>query len=939
MAGREEPKKKKAKRNLPFAQGLGLRVLNTLDAATPRVLKSGKTAIKKAFATYLRQTVLKARTGPIERFELDNINLKAGAIDFFKTAGREFLRDYFKEQVREKDEPLLMGAEDPKEPQKPPTVIEKVREREVARGVRRKLMKEEEEGKKKEELTGEQTKALERLRGVERGVAERERAAGIRRAGKAKSAAARVAKAAAIRARQKATLAGLDASRAAFDASRAPPTGDAPPVMQPQAAAPSDPAVSGQRAARSERLARVPPATRPKPTVSTRFLPGDEVAALAAELSYKVIGETDPETGKVITMQDLDVLEGYDAQQEDEGLATYFISDDEIIVATPGSQRLADWTGPNLALLKGAIGSEPTRYNFERNGQVINTLEAIDNFVEGFAGKRLRFVGHSKGAGLALSAYIKFRSAGREADARVFSTPSLYFRGLPQGFVDGDRVRNYVRPGDKFAGGALKEGASYQPGSIALEFPGGEKDDPHSLATMIARDREESGRVLGAAGGVASAEAGEEAETAAELRAAGDPVAAGAPGAPGEVPPVEAPLAAEAPGVVEATLEAPPLEAAREPEEAEVAEGRVPEVPVRREQEARVQPEPFRMAPDPVVQAPGGRREVKGGMGEPRAGERMVCAVVDPRIQAGVNSVCHTRNIDFMNALREFIENGGVERTAAAVGARAMQGLSRLIACYGTLLGIEPFQEPDALKAEELFAQVGCLVSLYSSFASTRYPGEAFAELSAWLKKNLFPVGASLGDMTDDHKLAQGLRGLVVRLDPSASREEALGEMAAMSGGMGGGGGGGCGGGCGGGGGGCGGGGGGGAKHAAGATAADNATEAAVEATTEPIDEEPSIVESEDEDADYLDLTDFRERNSSVLHPAAQPQKVPGDEQDMFDFAGPGLNRTTSEEAAVGQFSRDPAVAFARAREERVILEQRALDMGLDFAFKGEKQI
>jgi hypothetical protein len=245
----------------------------------------------------------------------------------------------------------------------------------------------------------------------------------------------------------------------------------------------------------------------------------------------------------------------------------------------------------------------------------------------------------------------------------------------------------------------------------------------------------------------------------------------------------------------------------------------------------------------------------------------MLADIVDPRIQRAVNTVCHSRNISFMITLRAFIEDGGVERTVKAVGSRGMAGLSVLLATFGSLMEIEPFVEQDPLKAEELFAQVACLIDIYTSKASTRYPGEQFAELSAWLKKNLFPVGASMDSMNDDQKLAQGLRGVVVRLDPSSSREDALADIAAMSGGSAA----------------PGGGVASGPDHTSGATASDNSGEAAADVAAEGPEMEPSVVEEAGAESGLLDLDDFLDR-SLLDHPPTLPQLVPGDEMGFFDF-------------------------------------------------------
>jgi hypothetical protein len=811
-------------------------VLDALEGATPYVLKSGTTAIKRAFAKFITQSVLKRQArGAITASELGRFDLKKAASDFFKDTGKEFLRQYLKPQT----------AEDP--------AIEDV----PAPAPRQEA----------EELET--------------------RAATGRRRGRP-----------------------LAEAPARMEATPAPAVEDIPTRMTEgeQVMVEAEAAIREARGMLGE-SARA----RPQPTVRTSFLPGDDIAARAAELSYMIVGQRDKRTGEII--EELpDLAPGYDAFQASNGLATFFLSEDEIIVATPGSQRLADWTGPNLALVKGAATGS-ARDTFERNSQVQATLETIDNIVAGYPGRRLRFAGHSKGAGIALSAYIRFRKAGRDATATVFSTPSLYFRGMPQGFVDGDRVRNYVRQGDRIAAGALEEGASFQPGSVALEFRGGERDDPHSLETMILRDRQSENRMIRDLGAAGAAEEGTEAEVAAELRAEGDPVALEetVPAAPADAPPqpgVPAPEAA--PERLEATEAATadtagrltPVTAGRLTPVTEGASG----VPAPPATAAAMAPAPPAAAPPsiptgPTVQAPVARREVKAGAGEPRAGERvgsMLADVVDPRIQKAVNVVCHSRNIGFLATLRGFIEDGGVERTAAAVGARGMAGLSRLIACFGSLMEILPFVEDDPLKAEELFAQVACLIDIYTSKADTRYPGEAFSELSAWLKKNLFPVGKSLDDMSDDQKLAQGLRGVVVRLDPSSSREQALAEMAAMSGGMSGGGGGG--GGCGGGG---GGGGGTGPDHTSGATAADNTADATASAAAQRVDPEPSVVEEVGDEGALLDLNDFLDR-SLLDHPPALPQRVPGDEADMFDFVA----EESKTEETVGL-----EVAAARAPE------------------------
>jgi len=375
--------RKRAPRKMPFARGLGEQVMSALNAATPFVLKGGKTALRKAFAAYIRTAVLKGGSGAINRTELGRIDLKKAAGDFIKSAGKEFVREFLKPQKPAargtiEDVPSRPAKRDPSgmledvmrdEPEDEPGTVamrgQPTAEADVSAGPSmtpgQAVLLEAE--KAMEMATGRAS----RVRPTKLGIQNRLDAI-LRRVRAAVPEARIVAGSAARR-----DLEGLveDIMRAEPEQADLPSRVDrlltgvrdaAASVLRPGTAARRDldglfediTRVEPEEAAPARRTpqVRLTPGTaarrdttgmmeevmraEPEPTTLRSFLPGDDIAARAASLSYKIVGTRDKQTGKII--EELPDLPGYEAFQSSDGLASFFLSDDEIIVATPGSQ-------------------------------------------------------------------------------------------------------------------------------------------------------------------------------------------------------------------------------------------------------------------------------------------------------------------------------------------------------------------------------------------------------------------------------------------------------------------------------------------------------------------------------------------------------------------------------------------------------------------------
>jgi len=357
-------------------------------------------------------------------------------------------------------------------------------------------------------------------------------------------------------------------------------------------------------------------------------------------------------------------------------------------------------------------------------------------------GKRVLLTGHSLGAATAYLAYDKFKeTAVSPTQFRVvgWELPWPMAADKPFNYIDGERRRAYVMPDDPFSDRLVIPGSStFQKGTFIISPEGSETGSimaRHGIDALLANEEKVSQAHRAETAAVLSAEVEE--EVAAVEEEQGD-VKQEAPDV-GETPEVKTDAASG------------------------LGEGG---------------PDPG--AEETVSTATGDRFRGVPGVGVPAAepGSGTFGDVVRPELQAAVNANFHRYGKSFRQYIADFAASRRYSVMKAETGGDGHVGLDRLIANYGSEIGVAPFEHRDLDDAsmKVLYAEVAAIVDWFLRNPE-RLPSRAINRLSVLLETKLFPApeGTPVDQMTDDQLLAQmATRGAVVKVDPSTGRDRAL---------------------------------------------------------------------------------------------------------------------------------------------------------------------
>ena len=509
--------------------------------------------------------------------------------------------------------------------------------------------------------------------------------------------------------------------------------------------------------------------------------PDDMLALKAAAKSYQFIGADKGETsfvgrmvGQTTTYQDAPTLEeGWKPIYSDQ-YQTIWDDGRELIVAYTGTDSVDDYL-PDIKIAAKVPGEYALTMagSIETDPRILSVVETT-NFVIHTPlnrGKRVLFTGHSLGAATSYVAYDKFsRSAFSPTQYRVvgWELPWPMAADKPPGYIDGEKRRAYVMPGDPISDRLVLPGSAYnQKGTFIIITEGSDKPQRlstrHSIDTLLKHEEKVSQAHRAETAAVLSAEVEEEVAAVEEDKKMEDLkipdfidyVAPGMEEDPGVEEEQEG-VKQEAPGV-----------------------GETPEVKTDAASGlGEGGPDPG--AEETVSTATGDRFRGVPGMGVPAAepGSGTFGDVVRPELQAAVNANFHRYGKSFRQYIADFVSSSRYSVMKAETGGDGHGGLDRLIDNYGSEIGVTPFdhRELDDAAMAVLYAEVAAIVDWFLRNPE-RLPSRAINRLSVLLETKLFPApeGTPVEQMTDDQLLAQmATRGAVVKVDPSTGRDRAL---------------------------------------------------------------------------------------------------------------------------------------------------------------------
>lgn len=488
--------------------------------------------------------------------------------------------------------------------------------------------------------------------------------------------------------------------------------------------------------------------------------PDDLMALKAAAKSYQFIGADKGETsfvgsmmGQTTTYQDAPSLEdGWKTIYSDQ-YQTIWDDGRELIVAYTGTDSVDDYL-PDIKIAAKVPGEYALTMagSIETDPRILSVVETTNFVIHAplNRGKRVLFTGHSLGAATSFVAYDKFsRTAFSPTQYRVvgWELPWPMAAEKPRDYIDGEKRRAYVMPGDPISDRLVLPGSTYnQKGTFIIITEGAEEPQRmstrHSIDTLLKHEEKVS--------------QARRAETAVVLSAEVEE----------EVAAVEEDAKQEDPGMDEGLKQEP---GARETPEVKtdassgLGEGG---------------PDPG--AEEEVSTATGDRFRGVPGMGVPAAepGSGTFGDVVRPELQAAVNANFHRYGKSYRQYIADFVASRRYEAMKAETGGDGHGGLDRLIANYGSEIGVSPFKHGDLDDAAMavLYAEVAAIVDWFLRNPE-RLPSRAINRLSVLLETKLFPApeGTPVEQMTDDQLLAQmATRGAVVKVDPTTGRDRAL---------------------------------------------------------------------------------------------------------------------------------------------------------------------
>lgn len=534
----------------------------------------------------------------------------------------------------------------------------------------------------------------------------------------------------------------------------------------------------GSRAAHRVAMGRQREAMRSLDGQYLDHVKSDDLTALrAAARSYQFAGalsDTGPSKVEGRTMRQAPRYDkapslgpGWSAVYSDE-FQTVWDNGESLVVAYTGTDSIDDFF-PDLKIAAKVPGSYAVSAvgSIEEDPRILAAIEKTGAVIHDtkHRGKRVLFTGHSLGAATSFVAYDKFsQTAVSPTQYRVvgWELPWPMVAGKGPNYIDGERRRAYVMPGDPVSARLVKPGSVFNQKGTFIIIPGSAEEaqkmsSRHSIDTLLKNEEKVSDAHRAETAAVLSAEVEEEVAAVEEDQKQEDVkipdfVDFGGGVDPGtdEAQKQEDPGVDETPGVKTETSSG-------------LGEGG---------------PDPG--AGEEVSTATGDRFRGVPGVGVPAAepGSGTFGDVVRPELQAAVNAIFHRYGKSFRQYIADFVASRRYAAMKAETGGDGHGGLDRLIANYGSEIGVAPFEHGDLDDASMavLYAEVAAIVDWFLRNPE-RLPSRAINRLSVLLETKLFPApeGTPVDQMTDDQLLAQmATRGAVVKVDPSTGRDRAL---------------------------------------------------------------------------------------------------------------------------------------------------------------------